>query len=153
LTINNVDSSNLSILLNLVQAYEAEFSLITKKLPGPNGLYALDTNLDESHSAFLLYIGISPLGFCIKATQDGIHDIAEFYIVPSHRGNNLGCEFAASIFQKYSGKWQVRQISGADKAVLFWRKAIGRFTNGNYVESIVEDSYWGKVTKQTFNSP
>lgn len=147
-----VTEINKNILLNLVQAYEAEFSYITKKTPGPDGVYPLDTLIDVDHPSFLLYIDRIPVGFCIKGTCDGIHDISEFYVVPSHRFSNIGEKFALKIFQEYSGKWQVRQIEGADKATRFWRKAIGNFTSGKFIEETTQDSYWGKITRQSFES-
>ncbi len=147
-----VEELNKKILFNLAQAYEAEFSYITKKNPGPDGIYPLDTPIDVDHPSFLLYIGGIPVGFCIKGTCDGIHDISEFYIVPSYRHNSVGEKFALIIFQKYSGKWQVRQIEGADKATRFWRKVISNFTSGKFVEETTLDNYWGKVTRQSFES-
>lgn len=147
-----VDSLNIKILLNLLQAYEAEFSAITKKTPRIDGIFPIDTPIDGDHPSFLVYSNSIPVGFCIKSTYEGIHDIAEFYVVPSFRYLNIGENFAKYIFTKYPGKWQVRQIEGAHKATRFWNKVINNFTSGNYTESIVNDSYWGKVTKQNFES-
>jgi len=152
LDIVKVNKENLTIILHLIQAYEAEFSLITKKVPQKNGLFLMDTTIDEEHPSFLLYKNKFPVGFCIKSTHDRRHDIAEFYVVPSMRAQELGTSFAIEIFKYYPGSWQVRQIEGADKARAFWRKAIGKFTNNNFTESVVEDHYWGKVTRQLFES-
>lgn len=150
MSIKKVIKSNLRILLNLAQAYEAEFSPITKKMPSKNGLYQLDTIPDKNHPAFLLYDGKFPVGFCIKGTDSLRHDIAEFYIVPTHRGHGIGQSFAISIFKKYRGSWQVRQIKGATKAKRFWRKTIRAFVGDKFEESVVRDEYWGPVTRQTF---
>lgn len=153
LKILTVDQTNLPIVLNLAQAYEAEFSAITKKKPQSNGLFLLDTPINQEHPSYLLYDQTSPIGFCIKGVQEARHDIAEFYVVPSYRSKGIGRHFAAEIFKKYPGPWQVRQIDGADKAILFWRSAIQVFTNNNFTECVVEDNYWGKVTRQLFHSP
>lgn len=152
MNIHLINKDNLPILLNLVQAYEAEFSLITNKNPGPNGIYPMDTPCDEDHPSFLLYDNSTPIAFCIKGTHDGRHDIAEFFVIPTYRKNGIGQKFAIEIFKKYPGNWQVRQIDGAHKATDFWRKTIRAFTNNNFSESIVDDPYWGKVTRQTFIS-
>jgi predicted acetyltransferase len=146
----SVDSTNLNVLLNLAQGYEAEFSAITKKKPGPDGAFPLDTIVDDTHPGYILYDRTIPIGFCIKGTYDGHHDIAEFYIIPSYRSNNVGSNFAISIFSRYPGNWQVRQIDGAHLAIKFWRKVIGKFTNNLFSETITADPYWGIVTKQTF---
>ncbi|MBP9681191.1 MAG: hypothetical protein KBD76_07285 [Bacteriovorax sp.] len=146
----DVSASNLKILFNLAQAYEAEFSIITKKNPDPNGVYLLDTNIDTEHLGYLFYDNSTPIGFCIKGISYGRHDIAEFYIIPTYRNNNLGEKMAIEIFKKFPGPWQVRQISGADKAKAFWRKTIKRFTNNNFIESQIPDKHWGQVTCQMF---
>lgn len=148
----DVNKNNVSILLNLAQAYEAEFSPITKKNPLSNGLYALDTNWDSDHPAFLLFDNEIPIGFCIKATVDFRHDISEFYVIPTYRSKGVAKFFAFEIFKKYAGDWQVRQIQGADQAVIFWRTIINEFTSGHFFESQVDDIYWGTVTRQIFKS-
>ena len=88
----------------------------------------------------------------VKGTDDHHHDIAEFYIVPAKRGRHVGRKFAQEIFSRYKGNWQVKQIDGADKAVVFWQKTISEFTNNNYSEESINDSYWGKITRQRFES-
>ena len=85
--------------------------------------------------------------------QDNRHDIAEFYVIPSYRSAGAGSQFAIEIFKMSRGPWQARQIEGAHKATLFCHSAIQLFTNNNFTKSAVEDSYWGKVTKQLFDSP
>ncbi len=141
----------MNILLKLLQNYEAEFSSITLKTPDDNGEYQLDTKLEDSDN-FLLFKTEKPIGFAVKGITDSRHDILEFYIVPAIRGSHIGRWFASEIFRKYQGEWQVRQIEGATKAVSFWRQAISEYTNNNYEENIVTDSYWGTVTRQTFSS-
>lgn len=147
-----VTSENINVLLNLAQAYEAEFSVITKKNPNSDGLYPLDTNWDENHPSYLLFDNDTPIGFCMKTTMDGRHDISEFYMIPTRRREGIAKHFAIQIFKIYKGEWQVRQIQGADNATKFWRSAIKEFTNNNFVETQDVDMYWGKVTKQAFRS-
>lgn len=43
--IREVDDRNMHVYLNLCQAYEAEFSAITGKLPDADSMFALDTIL------------------------------------------------------------------------------------------------------------
>ncbi len=152
LIIVEVNNSNLNILLNLAQAYEAEFSLVTKKNPLPSGLYSLDTNCDIDHPSYLIYDKVTPIGFCIKTIVDLRHDISEFYVIPTYRRKGIAKYFATEIFKKYTGDWQVRQIRGADKAVSFWRAVINEFTSGHFSESQVDDASWGTVTRQIFKS-
>lgn len=135
----------------LLQTYEKEFSPITGKLPGCDGRYELDVDLTQT-SNYLCHLGEDTIGFCIKGTTDGRHDILEFFIAPEMRSSGCGEKLAHGIFSKYKGAWQVRQIEGADKARAFWRKSIHSFTDGSYQEELIEDPYWGQVTRQTFTS-
>lgn len=48
------------------------------------------------------------------------------------------------------GSWEVKQISGADYATVFWRKAINARAHRDFVDDRYEDPYWGLVTRQTF---
>ena len=146
------NDENRQVLMNLIQAYEAEFSIITKKNPDEGGLYPLDTPIDQHHDAFLLYKGDMPIGFVVKGVADGRHDICEFYIIPTKRGKRIGETFAHEIFNRYKGAWQVRQIEGASLARKFWRKTISEFTSNNYEETTENDPYWGVVTRQVFQN-
>lgn len=147
-----VTKENISILLNLGQAYEAEFSKITGKIPNEMGIFQFDTMPKNPYMGYLFYEKSVPVGFCIINTCVNPMDIAEFYIIPSKRKQKLGMFFSHTIFKKYPGIWQVRQIQGADHAVNFWRRVITEYTSGNYKEEVVEDPDWGFVTKQTFSS-
>lgn len=145
-----VHKDNLNILLNLGQAYEAEFSTLTGKNPNKNGLFELDAIPNDAYVGYLLYQEQIPIGFCVANVISNPKDIAEFYILPSMRRKQLGISLAHQIFKAHPGKWQVRQIQGADHAIKFWRHAISLCTNNNYNEEITEDPHWGMVTKQTF---
>lgn len=137
----------------LIQAYEAEFSSITEKLPGPDGIFPLDTHLDDTHFGYLAYLGDIPVGFNVIATKGiGHFEVCEFYIIPVCRMKKRGYDLAAQVFDRHPGHWEVKQIVGADQAYNFWRKAIGQYTRGKYTDDVYRDEYWGKVTRQTFNS-
>lgn len=138
-------------LNRLIQDYELEFSVITNKKRNSDGFFDLDVNLNSTDNYLLLENDL-PIGFCIKGLNNGIHEIFEFYIIPSMRRSNRGQNFAIQIFEEYSGEWQVKQISGADKATLFWRKTIANFTSTTFKEALTEDPYWGKVIMQSFTS-
>jgi len=141
------------ILLNLAQAYEAEFSSLTGKMPDKNGVFELDTIPDKYYKAYLFYYKESPIGFCIVNTKGEVKDIAEFYIIPSMRKKKLGYNFACSIFNIYPGKWQVRQIQEADYSINFWRYVISKYTNNKYIEDTPYEKDWGIINRQQFSTP
>lgn len=147
-----VSSKNMRILLNLALAYEAEFSPITKKMPDKYGKIDVDVLPKPPHIGYLLYYKKIPVGFCVVDTKSAIKDIAEFYIMPIMRKKHLGYLFATTIFDLHPGEWQARQIKGADHAIKFCRFVIRKYTGNRYTEKVVNDKYWGKVTRQRFRT-
>ncbi|KPA51985.1 GNAT family N-acetyltransferase [Photobacterium lucens] len=146
-----VNASNLSIYLNLTQAYEAEFSPLTKKVPDNDGMFALDTPVEGNVMGFLLYFDGVPAGLAAIADHGNSHyEVCDFYVVPVFRKNKAGQRFAHSLFSMMPGEWESKQIEGAEHAIAFWRRAIGAYTNDQYVEDIYHDAYWGDVTRQRF---
>lgn len=154
LRVVSVTVDNRAAFDRLMQNYEAEFSSITGKMPGPDAVFPLDTFLDDQHCGYLAYRGGIPVGFNLIAVKEAGRDfeVCEFYIIPACRKCKLGYDLAAAVFDLHRGTWEVKQIAGADNAKAFWRKAIGHYTRGNYVEEDYSDSYWGAVTRQRFSN-
>jgi len=156
LSIVPVNGDNKDVFNRLMQNYEAEFSSITNKMPGPDAVFPLDTFLDDDHIGYLAYQGDTPVGFNVIAVKEHgeAFEVCEFYIIPVCRMRKLGYELAASIFDLHRGNWEVKQIEGADNARAFWRKTISQYTQGAYSDENYTDLYWGPVTRQQFcNSP
>jgi predicted acetyltransferase len=137
----------------LLQDYEAEFSAITKKEPDENGRFTMDIELNgQKYSVFLQFMERKPSGFVIRGIEEGVSDIAEFYILPCYRKRGYGQKLAFDVFDHFPGSWQVRQIEGATEARNFWRRIIHIYTDGNFTEEHLKDPYWGPVTRQSFAS-
>lgn len=136
----------------MIQDYEGEFSPMTGKKPNEIGKFELDVDYRPPNESFYWVEETKKVGFCISQVVDGYFDIAEFYIVPTHRGQKIGEKLAQAIFDKFQGSWQVRQLKQAEDATAFWRKVIAKYTHGNYVEILLEDPHWGSVICQRFKS-
>lgn len=147
-----ITKENASIFERLVQDYEEEFSPITGKKKGKNGMFPLDSDWRAPNQGFYWIEDEKKVGFCIKGTCDSYSDISEFYVIPSSRGHGAGKRFAFAIFDLFPGDWQVRQIENADLAKKFWRSVIKDYSSGAFKEEIREDPHWGKVTCQRFTS-
>ena len=146
-----VDASNQSIYDNLMQSYEGEFSVITRKSPGPDGKFSLDTALGGDTLGYLLYVNELPAGLAaLKCDGTDSFEICEFYVVPAWRRCAIGTQFAHALWVKHPGAWTIKQIAGAANAIQFWRSAIQRFVGGACVEDGFSDPYWGEVTRQRF---
>ncbi|AZZ97326.1 GNAT family N-acetyltransferase [Pseudoalteromonas sp. R3] len=144
---------NQTIYNNLAQAYEAEFSPLTDKSPGPDGLFALDTLLEGSVTGYLCYVNKTPAGLAaIAQHHDKEFEVCEFYIVPRFRKAGLGTRFARAIWVNSPGLWTVKQIAGADYATQFWRRAIAEAGVKDMEEDTYDDPHWGTVTRQRFRN-
>lgn len=145
-----VQPENLAVYLNLAQAYEAEFSAITRKRPDCDGMFSLDTKLGGDVVGYLLLEKFSPIGMAaVKCSVAGC-EICEFYVVPSCRGCKAGARFAHRIWDLHAGAWQIKQIAGAAYATTFWQRTIASYRGTAYREDRYEDAYWGTVTRQRF---
>ncbi|MDD3598259.1 hypothetical protein [Sulfuricurvum sp.] len=149
--ITPVTDANSHIYHNLVQYYEAEFSPITGKKPNASGLFELDTRLGNDTLGFLLIIDDLPAGIAAICSKEArAYEVCEFYILPYFRKNTVGMRFAHTIWKNYPGKWEIKQIRGAEYATVFWRKTIEHFDETVYTEASYDDPYWGVVTRQQF---
>ena len=147
-----INDKNLHIFNNLIQLYEAEFSVITQKLPDENGRFSLDTVPEGSIKGYLWYQGKLPAGFILVDTEGKPFNVNEFYVLPCFRGNGIGEMFFFDVLKIYPGEWQVKQLQNAIKAKQFWRKVIKKYTNDQFKEEVYNDSYWGPVTRQLFET-
>ena len=147
--------------IHLQQLYEFEFSPVTGSSVNKDGLYDQEIIRKEwsPHGVdiYILYHESNPLGFAVVNLAGIIDkspetkDIAEFFILPEYRGKGIGEWFAHAIFDLYTGTWEVRQLSGLDKARSFWIKTIDKYTCGNFKETKLSDDQW-KGSIQRFKS-
>ena len=150
LSLKEVCDSNLSTYLNLAQAYEAEFSPMTKKNPNLKGLYELDMTVGGEVKAYILQNSTNAIGFAAASVpEEGTRDLREFYVVPTMRGKKIGTYLAGQVFAFYPGKWTVKQLEHAIHATSFWHQALTDL-GIPYEETIFMDEYWGRVVMQTF---
>ena len=61
--------------------------------------------------------------------DDG-HSIAEFMVIPKYRRRGVGKKAAVLCFEKYRGNWEVCPSYGSEKAYLFWKNVIEKYTDG-----------------------
>lgn len=145
-----VDLGNREVYQNFAQAYEAEFSSITRKQPNEKGIFSLDAEVSENNFGFLMYLDNIPAGFSVVTSHGNArYEVSEFYVVPCFRKLGLGKLFAHKIWGQFKGDWEVKQIQGAEYATQFWRAVIEQYV-GQYQEDRYHDSYWGVVTRQQF---
>ncbi|PJF27622.1 MAG: GNAT family N-acetyltransferase, partial [Phototrophicales bacterium] len=90
---------------------------VDNKLAG----FAIINLLDESH---------------ITGAKNVI-EMSEFFIMAAYQQKGYGAQAATQLFDKFRGDWEVFELEKNLRAQAFWRKVIGRYTNGNYREQLV----------------
>ena len=63
------------------------------------------------------------------------YDMGDFFILRRYRRRGVGKRVAHGLFDRFPGKWLVRQMKANHPARAFWRKVIAEYTAGDYSES------------------
>lgn len=149
------------IVSHLLQLYLYEFSELEGFDIGSDGLFRyayLDSYwVDPSSFAFLIHVNGCLAGFvfvnsytCLSHSRGG-RSIAEFFVLRKYRRKGVGKAAAFDAFNRFPGKWEVRQISENEGGRQFWRKVIDSYTGGKYEEIELNNELWrGPV--QTFSN-
>ena len=58
----------------------------------------------------------------------------EFFVLRKYRGRGVGASVATQLFDRFPGKWEVRELAQNVAALAFWRAVIARYTDGRFVE-------------------
>lgn len=143
--------------VRLQQEYESEFAVITGYKPDENGIFDQEfltsTWSKFGYDIYLLESNHQIAGFAVVnlssmiSDDNNVRDIAEFFIIPNLRNNNLGTLFAQKIFYQYPGNWEVRQLPSLIRARKFWIRAIQSCKYENYQEQIDHPNWVGFVQK------
>jgi predicted acetyltransferase len=126
-------------LHNLIQFYIYEFTVFQEIKLEQNGSYApFDLKPywtePDHHAFFILYEG-ELAGFAlIESGEPNV--ILEFFILRKFYRRGFGKMAAIKLFDQFPGKWSITQVEKNEPARNFWRKVIGEYTGGNYIELI-----------------
>jgi predicted acetyltransferase len=92
-------------------------------------------------------------GFAVMLEEEfddggGCFFMVDFFIMKKYRRQGIGQFVAHYLFDLFPGEWQVSEIARNLPAQAFWRKIIGRYTDGQFSEELLDH---GDVL-QVFNS-
>ena len=142
------------VLRQLFELYAHDFSPMTGSDVNERGTYTeenflmgwWDEHADEFHP-FLLKLDGQWAGFAwveagsyIKPDEDRHWLMDEFFIMRKYRGRGMGEWFATQLFERFPGVWEVGEIDANTDAQHFWRKVIGRYTDGQFDEIRVSNN-------------
>lgn len=141
-----------STLRNLVQLYAYDFAALAGwELPDGGRFpdHIADGCFDGTgRHGFLLRAGDRLAGFAIIDTrsrlsdEDGVRDVAEFFVARMYRGRGVGAAAARALFDRFGGRWEVRQSERNPGATAFWRTVIDRYTGGRFTEVVHDSPRW-----------
>lgn len=142
-------------LRNLYQFYMYEFAKFMNWAPNYAGRFD-ETDLDgcwtdKKRYAYLIRVDGHLAGFAIVDSPDSscfatdenpgdpVAFMSEFFIMGAAQGQGVGERIAVLLFSMFPGKWEVLQLNQNVNAQAFWRKVIGRYTDGQYEERPFRD--------------
>ena len=76
--------------------------------------------------------------------------MAEFFVMSKYRRRGVGSEAARFAFDRFPGRWEVREMAANTPAQAFWRRVIGDYTGDNFTERRLDDGAW---LMQSFDFP
>jgi predicted acetyltransferase len=134
------------VLSNLLELYLHELSDIFQIDTGADGRFGYDGlplywSDPDTHHAFLIRSGDRIGRFALvtrgsPATDDPDDlDVAEFFVLRSHRRSGVGRAAAFLLWNRISGRWIVR-VSEANRAGRsFWESIVREYTGGVFAET------------------
>ena len=150
-----------SVLENLMELYIYDFSEFVALDVGEDGRFrypGLSIYWQQpGHQAFLARMGGKLAGFALirrlpkSPATGGVWDMAEFFILRRYRRQGAGTQFAAALWNKSPGDWQVRVRGDNAGGLRFWQTAIGGFSGRPAVwrEFIAEGVGWRQFRFQS----
>jgi predicted acetyltransferase len=150
------------LVRNLLQLYLYEMTEYEPRDVEADGSFAyryFDAYWSEPRrSVLVMRVGGRPTGFSMvndhsvfSPGASGIRSVAEFFVLRGYRRLGLGTTLALETFRRYPGRWEVREMAANQPAIEFWRRVIGEYTGGRFVELELDDHRWrGPV--QTFDN-
>ena len=98
------------------------------------------------HAAFVFlvddrYAGLALVDddVCLPGNQRWM---AQFFVLKKYRRCAVGARAACAVFDCMPGRWEVGQMAANRPALAFWRRVIGDYTQGRYVEHELHDQRW-----------
>jgi len=148
-----------ALLCNLLELYIHDLSQFFPVEVGVDGRFghkSLPTYWTEPQTrhAFLIKRGSRVAGFILvtrgSPASDNPEDldVAEFFVLRSYRRSGIGYQAAAALWDTLQGHWVVRVLNANQAGLLFWRRAVSRYTAGAFVEreGVGRLSGWHVVT-------
>jgi predicted acetyltransferase len=143
-----------SVLANLLQLYAHDFSEFHDIDIGADGRFVYK-NLplywsEPDRHAFLVWADGNLAGFALVkrgseiSGDEGVWDMAEFFILRRYRRRGAGSAVAREIWKRFTGRWEVRVMQSNVAATEFWFRVIDGFARKSVSPQLVqiEGGFW-----------
>jgi predicted acetyltransferase len=138
----------------LYQFYRYDFSEFTDEDVGDAGRYEDDERVhkyvsDPRYMSFLIRADGRLAGLAVVhnwQAVDGsgdVTDMDQFFVMRKYRRRGVGETAATWLFDRFPGRWQIRERRNNLPAQSFWRAIIDRYSSGRYRELSTEESASG----------
>ncbi len=97
------------------------------------------------NAVFLARVGDRLAGFGVVSSAEkwlgdsNVRDMKDFFVLRRYRRRGVGDALAGHLWDAFAGPWLVRVLAGNAPAVSFWRKAVGRYSEGRCDEQPAQD--------------
>jgi predicted acetyltransferase len=128
------------VLANLLELYSHDFSEIMDLQLKPDGRFGYPWLSqywrEEGRIPFLVRVDGCLAGFALVSKgseiggDQGVWDMAEFFVVRGCRKRGIGAAVARDIWRRFPGPWEVRVLEVHHAARAFWASAVAAFTHG-----------------------
>lgn len=140
------------VLANLLELYHYDFTEFTQEDIAPDGRFGY-SKLDEYWQdplrfPFLIWVDGNLAGFTLVKRGSAITgdpeimDVAEFFVMRKYRRKGVGDEAARRIFERFRGRWEVREMANNTAAQAFWRTTIERYVGRAVEEHYCDNERW-----------
>jgi predicted acetyltransferase len=129
------------VVRNLFGHYIHDLSEMAGIDVGDDGAFAMPPSfaswwdgldVDRRHP-FLLRADERLAGFAlVRQIAADTFDMGEFFVLRKFRRTGLGRQVACELFDRFAGKWEVREMISNLPAQAFWRRIIGEYTSGDF---------------------
>jgi predicted acetyltransferase/uncharacterized protein (DUF983 family) len=135
-----------SVLRRLLELYRYDFSEFDGADVDEHGLFGyryLDHYWTEpDRLPFLIRADGKLAGFALlrreEPGQPETLDIAEFFIMRRFRRGGVGRHAAFALFDRFRGRWEIRETAENVPAQQFWRRIVGEYTGGRFEETVFD---------------
>jgi GrpB-like predicted nucleotidyltransferase (UPF0157 family)/predicted acetyltransferase len=134
-TLEMVSEEDKAVLANLLQLYRHDLSEVRSYELSEHGTFIyrfLDHYWsDPSRDPFFIRHGGRLAGFALaRVRDDGVREVAEFFVARAHRRAGVGRAAARALLQRWSGSWELFHDDANSAAAKFWACVVAEVAPG-----------------------